>query len=572
VRVDSLKIKNHPCFSEEWTGFDSLKKFNVIIGKNNSGKSLFLDLIRQICGKSIYNQNYHFQYSGKLSEYDLKQEFPVGVKGGQIPGYHWDDHGLKFLGVLAKWDMDSKNNITSAQLVGVDNEPADIDTKGLVGRKLLNILKKQSSTEIDGSYYSPITAERDIKPETENREPSLLSNGDGATNLIRKFLLSSDSLFPRELVSVELLQALNEVFNGDAIFTEIYVQHHDSEENDYYAKKYEIYLGEENKGLINLSKSGSGLKTILLVLINLILVPPVFNKNQGCVFAFEELENNIHPSLLRNLIRFIINYSKDNTKPLFFTTHSSIMLDMFSKLDDTQIIHISHDGKSGKAEIIETDKAQFKVLDDLGVKPSDLLQANGVIWVEGPSDRIYINKWIELFSEGEFEEGTHYQIAFYGGALLANIEFKTPDEALNKMVNLFRINSNIIVICDSDKNSENDEQKDRVTRIENELKEIPNSLFWVTAGKEIENYLYGGVLQEFFGEDSLPDVNQYESFYPKEKIPNSYISDHTKRKSVDKSKLAIVTTQHMTIDKMNERFDWKNQMEKVIQTIEHWNS
>lgn len=32
------------------------------------------------------------------------------------------------------------------------------------------------------------------------------------------------------------------------------------------------------------------------------------------------------------------------------------------------------------------------LLDDLGFKASDLLQSNCVIWVEGPSDRIYIKK------------------------------------------------------------------------------------------------------------------------------------------------------------------------------------
>ena len=32
-----------------------------------------------------------------------------------------------------------------------------------------------------------------------------------------------------------------------------------------------------------------------------------------------------------------------------------------------------------------------------------------LIWVEGPSDRIYINRWIELFSEGKLEEGRDHQ-------------------------------------------------------------------------------------------------------------------------------------------------------------------
>ena len=53
------------------------------------------------------------------------------------------------------------------------------------------------------------------------------------------------------------------------------------------------------------------------------------------------------------------------------------------------------------------------VLNDLGIKASDLLQSNGIIWVEGPSDMIYMNKWIELWSEGKYREGKNYQCIFY---------------------------------------------------------------------------------------------------------------------------------------------------------------
>lgn len=41
-------------------------------------------------------------------------------------------------------------------------------------------------------------------------------------------------------------------------------------------------------------------------------------------------------------------------------------------------------------------KGGADALDDLGVKASDLLQANGIIWVEGPSDRAYIHLKIRV--------------------------------------------------------------------------------------------------------------------------------------------------------------------------------
>ena len=66
------------------------------------------------------------------------------------------------------------------------------------------------------------------------------------------------------------------------------------------------------------------------------------------------------------------------------------------------------------------------VLDDLDVRASDILLANSVIWVEGPSDRLYINRWIELWENGALKEGIHYQCMFYAGRLLAHISAEDP--------------------------------------------------------------------------------------------------------------------------------------------------
>ena len=41
----SIKIRNYKCFGDEAQGFDSFKPVNVIIGKNNCGKSSLLEVI-----------------------------------------------------------------------------------------------------------------------------------------------------------------------------------------------------------------------------------------------------------------------------------------------------------------------------------------------------------------------------------------------------------------------------------------------------------------------------------------------------------------------------------------------
>ena len=102
---------------------------------------------------------------------------------------------------------------------------------------------------------------------------------------------------------------------------------------------------------------------------------------------------------------------------VFLTTHSSTALDVFGMSKESQIIHVTHDGEAAKAFRITAHFDQLSVVSELGAKPSDLLQANGVVWVEGPSDRIYLNRWIELYSDGELTEGRDYQCAYYGGSI-----------------------------------------------------------------------------------------------------------------------------------------------------------
>lgn len=159
--------------------------------------------------------------------------------------------------------------------------------------------------------------------------------------------------------------------------------------------KHEIYLEEANKGGIKLSDCGSGLKTIIATLTLLHIIPSI-TKGSKFVFAFEELENNMHPSLERKLLLHIKDYIQDKKgMVVFLTTHSNVAIDLFGNCSDAQILKVCNDGYKSTVETVMTDESKRDLLDDLGVKASDLLQANCVIWVEGPSDRIYIKNGLK---------------------------------------------------------------------------------------------------------------------------------------------------------------------------------
>ena len=241
--------------------------------------------------------------------------------------------------------------------------------------------------------------------------------------------------------------------------------------------------------------------------------------------------------------------------------------------ENAQIIHVVHDGETARTTPVSAHFDRLEVVSELGAKPSDLLQANGIVWVEGPSDRVYLNRWIQLYSDGALREGRDYQCAFYGGVLLAQVEFK-PAEEETELANLFRINPNVIVMCDSDRASENSPIKARVERIRAEVETIPGAHIWITEAREIENYLPGSVLGKVLDDSSsLPNPEQYASFFPRnEESDNSYIEVHLGRKHLDKMHLATRVAQYMTKAVMTGRFDWEDQIGKIVERIKSWNA
>ena len=438
---------------------------------------------------------------------------------------------------------------------------------------LKGVVGQPPTHQLNGQSFRRLLADRDVKTEPPEVELTLGPDGNGASNIIRRFIITSNEQFPREVIQQELLDALNEIFGNDGQFTEIQVQEHDEDGADGPQGHWEVYLGEEKKGLIPLSKSGSGLKTVLLVLLNLLVIPEIENKGEEFIFAFEELENNLHPALLRRLFQYLEKYALDEQATIFLTTHSSTALDFFGASKNAQIIHVTHDGETARTSTVSAHFDQLGVVSELGAKPSDLLQANGIVWVEGPSDRVYLNRWIHLYSEGTLREGRDYQCAFYGGALLAQIEFQPSEGETEELVNLFRVNPNIVVICDGDRASEDSFPKARVLRIRMEVENISDAHIWVTDAREIENYLPGSVLETVSGLQSLPDPEQYENFFPRTEAPDkSYLEENMSRKHCDKMRLATQSAPHMTKDIMVDRFDWEEQMREIVARIQSWNT
>lgn len=569
---DGLFLCGDVCFKREWSGFDGIAPINVVVGRNNTGKSRLLQFLERVCRADLASWNLNLKCRGRLTAEELKRQFESHVGQGILGGNHWEDHGKHFVNVEVEWETSPSGSLVSWRpLNGFDLSSRFGGASTAERRERLKRVLARKKHALVGKSIRRLLADRDIEPEVADQSLKLEANGAGASNVVRRFITSANEDLPREVVRGELLGALNSIVGADGCFSDIQVQEHDDESSGGPKDHWEIYLEEEKKGLVPLSGSGSGLKTLILVLLNLVVIPKVENRARGeYVFAFEELENNLHPAVLRRLFGYLEDYAARNGSPVFLTTHSSVAVDFFGTSEHAQIVHVSHDGESARTTTVSGHFDHLRILSELGVRPSDLLQANGVVWVEGPSDRIYLNRWIGLLSDGALREGRDYQCAFYGGALLARNQFRPAEEADTELANLFQINSNVVVVCDSDRSSSGEALKKRVQRIEREVRELPSGHIWITGAREIENYLPASVLTNALEKPGLPDPEQWKSFYPRQDGQTSYWEREVGQSRVDKVDLAAACVQHMTTEEMVKRFDWREGVSEIVRRIEKW--
>lgn len=563
----SVKARNLKCFGVDEQGFEQIKSINLIIGRNNSGKSTLLDLIEYVVrGQMVAPKGYwrdqkkpEIIAEAPLTEAELRKIFPENARSEDIPTSNNWQFGSRLIGTRLKWHLGAAPDQRYISIGKCLNGSEPFERLPNAQRHLQRVAEGKQNPLI-GKIFRRIYAERNISPEADNsKNLDLSGDGRGATNIIQNFINKAN--LQSDLVEKKLLGDLNEIFLTDAVFTDMVCQQLDGGE-------WEIYLEEETKGRIPLSQSGSGLKTIIIVLIYIHLVPEVNNRPlSDFVFGFEELENNLHPALLRRLLSYIRRITEKHDCIFFLTTHSNVEIDLFSKDKQAQILHVTHDGKQATARTVKTYIENRGILDDLDVRASDLLQANGIIWVEGPSDRIHINRWIELWSNGELNEGNHYQCVFYGGRLLAHLSSKEPDIVADG-ISILRANRNCAILIDSDKRNQQAKLNDTKKRIISEV-EANGGVFWVTKGKEIENYIPASAIASWKGLSGVRQVEQYGDFFD---YLDGVSKGRGKHYSSRKSLLAENVASHVTRETLAEVLDLGEKLEELCMTIKKWNN
>ena len=553
--MNGIKFKGYKAFSDDWISIENFPNITVLIGRNNSGKSSCIDVIESLTNPIVYKQCQELGLDvimeHNLTEEEVKSVFPESTYGGGIPANNFWEFGKNFIGERVAFDVGVQSRYIGEGVEFLYNWCSNEEIFQKKYERYWKLFESRQVNDWEGYCVRRLSAERNILPEVEEDSEYLESTGVGASNLIRKILNYSG--YDENLIEKELLGALNYIIYPESQYSGIKVQQIRKDDGIYW----EIYL-IENERRFPLSRMGSGLKTIILVLLNLLIIPQ-FEKGDKdkIIYAFEELENNLHPALQRRLFDYLYQYSCKHDVMMFLTTHSHIAINAFSEKEKVQILHVMKNNQVSTIQRIDNYFSKSELLNDLDIRASDLLQSNGIVWVEGPSDRVYVKRWIEL--EGiKFQEGRDYQFMYYGGRLLSHYTMKEADD----MINVLMTNRNAAILIDSDKRTKNSRINDTKKRIREEFQS--NNMFcWITKGKEIENYIPWEAINKKYPRIDK-QCGEYELFpeYKKTVYPGFVQS---------KVKFAKEICPYITKENSSELLDLQKNIKLLIEQIKKWN-
>jgi predicted ATP-dependent endonuclease of OLD family len=216
-----------------------------------------------------------------------------------------------------------------------------------------------------------------------------------------------------------------------------------------------------------------------------------FVKKDPTFFFIEEPEMYLHPGLQRKILNF---YASRENHLFFLTTHSNHFLDITIDIKNVSIFTFrkiladSEDDEVTPSFTIESvDSGNESSLELLGVRNSSVFLVNATIWVEGITDRWYLRRMLNSYTEHlldrnalilEPEEDVHYSFVEYGGANITHWSFLDCEE---HPIEVKRLCAKALVIVDKDGDAKMQRKED--------LKNILGNRLIVLPGREIENVL-----------------------------------------------------------------------------------
>ncbi len=529
-----------------------ISKINFFVGTNNAGKSRFIRYLLQLLYqyrapnidrtqvKMPYEEIYHIALKQFDKSFLIEKIVPI-IKE-IIAATSEDVSELKLLIT----DFDSMNEFDLADFVFTVNQKiknlitsprprhnqlSEKDEKIKAAKiALFDITKAQMPINSDGKFrvtYVPIlrTLRKFIEPIDKKDTSHYLNIKPENIKAIKQGILRERIFFdyfigevehsPNERHQIAMFPEQS-IFSGERLFETLYNLKNGTQDKRKALADFEHFLGKyffDNRTIelhaikkgatdevfvtIGQEKEfpiyllGDGIQAIILMTFPLFYFK---NDTQRHLIFYEEPELHMHPGMQRIFVEALRTIENAQA---FVVTHSNHILDTsLDYKDDISIFSFEKvlQNESPVFHIENLSSPDISLLNLLGVRNSSVFLSNCCIWVEGISDRIYLKKYLELWTAHNasksagfkrFYEDLHFSFIEFGGSQVAHYDFSTTNNT--KKIKAKRITNRILLIHDKDKSKQK-----RHTELKSELK----SNYYPLPVLEIENLLTPDVLKK----------------------------------------------------------------------------
>ncbi|MEO4004107.1 AAA family ATPase [Flavobacterium sp. CAU 1735] len=508
------------------TSLGEFKKINFFVGTNNSGKSRFLRGLLKVDNRNIllrkdkevlinyiklfYEKNFQKNLNDILDELEKRGYKPNLSYWEQIESFVrkliliWENENYKDIYENYKEDFDNIRKLQDELYrlkYQFDLDEWRITQNVLDGCNLLmkieNIIKTTELLQTTDKFYIPILR-------------SLTKNDNLRDDTFEAILKVNYAINSGAFTGLNLHDSIREKkASKKDIRSEVREFEKFLAKNFFENKEVEITstMGNEKAILFSVDNEefpiydlGDGIQMLILLLF------PIFTAKKNTWVFIEEPEMNLHPGLQRVFIEALLNdeYLKSKSLRYFFTTHSNHFLDLSIEHDEIAIFQFEK-LEPGKFFIKNNIKPNKDTLNLLGVNTSSVFLANTSIWIEGPTDRRYMSRYLKMYCEEEklsyLKEDIDYAFFEYGGNLIEHYLFDDKfeedysDGEVREKIKSFALSNKIYLMADNDNVKDGSAKASRRDKLEK--LQADHFKYQNTQVVEIENLLPVFILKDF---------------------------------------------------------------------------
>jgi predicted ATPase len=421
MRLHTIRIENFKCFDQTET-LTLDRRMNVLVGKNSSGKSTFLEAIRPARGHPHMSEGRKLRTSSAVDELS-RVELSLVLSGQEIKDYLLtQDNFVVFHPDTAQ---DSATNVlssvTTAHEITSEVMERVINESGGVGHNAKSIPMFAYHSKNWSQYYaSSFGSDRKVHRFVFKGGPSQATQGsaDYAFSLFDHMLSRVYRFFPLRTVAAESLFNDSPILRPDAsnlpstlgtmdpgtrrdynelvkriipIIEQVWVQPLSGNQR---IRLFHSGIPQDRSDLsIPLDQCGSGIAQVLAILY------VVLTAKLPQTICIDEPNSFLHPEVARKLIKV---FNEFKLHQFIISTHSP------------EVISAASTGKSflfqlveGASKVIESDangvEQSRRALAEVGAKLSDVFGYDQVLWVEGATEEA---SWPTFLDMKEFDDNS----------------------------------------------------------------------------------------------------------------------------------------------------------------------